>query len=115
MWKSIISGRISKNVEVKDVNGKKVLSFTVVNNDNSYKDQSSGEWVEKPVFVECTLWSPTEKAVAYLENRLLKGATVIVEGQSIPRAYIKDNVAVAIQTINVYSDGIDIISLAATE
>lgn len=69
-----LTGRIIKNAEVRNVrNDKKVVSFTVVEN-NSYKPKN-GERVDVPTFFNCSYWISDKIA-----EHLTKGSVVQLAG-----------------------------------
>lgn len=74
-------GRLSKDVETRQVNGKPVSNLTVVTSD-SWKDKATGEWKEQAQFHSCVLWG-NENVLQYL----VKGTQVRVEGSLQNRSY----------------------------
>ncbi len=70
-----LTGRLTKDAEVRNLkNDKKVVAFTVVEN-NSYKPKD-GERVDIPTFYNCSYWL-TEKVA----DHLTKGSVVQLSGR----------------------------------
>lgn len=70
-----LTGRIIKDAEVRNVkNEKKVVSFTVVEN-NSYKPKN-GDRVDVPTFFNCSYWISDKIA-----EHLTKGSVVQLAGR----------------------------------
>ena len=75
--KITISGRITKDVELKTTpSGKSVCSFTVAN-DRNVKNASGG-FDKETIFVECQAWAFTAEN---LVKSVHKGSSVLVEGR----------------------------------
>jgi single-strand DNA-binding protein len=72
----IIVGRLTRDPELRYIpSGTAVCEVGVAVNE---KVKRGGEYVEAPVFVDCTLWSKTaEVAAQYLH----KGSSVLIEGR----------------------------------
>lgn len=76
--KVILMGNLTRDPEVKYLpSGTSVCDMGLAVNDR-YKDQQSGEWKEKPTFIDITVWGKTaENAGKYLS----KGRPVLIEGR----------------------------------
>jgi single-strand DNA-binding protein len=75
----MLIGRLTRDIEVRDVpNGKKVVSFTVAT-DEGYKGKD-GQWVDKAEFTDVSYFT-TEAGVNFMSSRLHKGALVYVQGR----------------------------------
>ena len=83
----VLSGRLAKDPEIKENEGKKLLSISIANKDNSYKDDK-GEWIDKVTFVSGTLWNLTPAKEEYLKKYLQKGMMVTVTGEPRSNGYI---------------------------
>lgn len=83
MLKTQVIGNLGKDAEVKEVNGKKVIEFSVC---HSYKKQG-GESVS--VWVNCSKWGDTTTIAPYLK----KGTKVWCDGTPSVDAWIKDGEA----------------------
>lgn len=70
----LVIGNLGKDAEVKEVNGKKVIEFTVAHS-QKLKDGST-----KTTWVQCSKWGDTTAVAPYMK----KGGKVAVEG--IPEA-----------------------------
>ena len=79
MNKTIISGRLTADAEVRETANALAVNFTVANNDGSYKD-AQGQWVEVVSYFRCVLWKKKGANVDYLVKHLVKANQVIVEG-----------------------------------
>lgn len=76
-----IIGNLGKDAEVKEVNGKKVINFSVCHT------QKNKDGVEKSTWVECGKWGETTAIAPYL----LKGTKVYVEGIPDINVYKKND------------------------
>lgn len=74
MLKIQIIGHVGKDAEVKDVNGKKVINFSVAHTEK-YKD-NQGNQQEKTTWVDCAKWGDQTAVAQYIK----KGGQVYVEG-----------------------------------
>jgi single-strand DNA-binding protein len=88
-------GHIGKDAELKDVNGKKVIRFSLCV-DQSYKNKE-GVKVEKTTWIDCNFWNQ-EKIAPYLK----KGTMIFVSGEPGTHGYMsKDNAIVSLQTLTI--------------
>ena len=73
-----ISGNLTRDPELRATSGgAQVLSFGVAVNDRA-KNQQTGEWEDRPNFIECTMFGTrAEKLAQYLH----KGSKVAIEGK----------------------------------
>jgi single-strand DNA-binding protein len=98
MIKLQIIGNLGKDCILKEVNGKKVINFSVANTER-YKD-SSGNQKEKTTWVECAYWTDRTAIADYLT----KGRTVFAEGTPEADAYLnKEGQAAATLRMRVQS------------
>ena len=73
----IISGNLTRDPELRHTNGgTAILSFGVAVNDRM-KDRD-GSWVDRPNFVDCTMFGARAEAVS---RYLSKGSKVAIEGK----------------------------------
>lgn len=73
----MISGNLTKDVEVKATNSGSFLNFSIANNDKSKKN-AQGEWEDVVGFFECSYFSKNPQPWI---QKLHKGAGVMIEGQ----------------------------------
>ena len=74
----IISGNLTRDPELRSTqSGMAVLSFGVAVNDRC-KNQQTGEWEDRPNFVDCTMFGNRANSVA---QYLSKGTKVSIEGK----------------------------------
>ncbi|MBS6395433.1 MAG: single-stranded DNA-binding protein [Bacteroides sp.] len=85
--KAVISGNLTRDSELRRLgSGSCVLNFGVAVNDR-VKNQQTGEWEDRPNFVDCVIFGArAEKLAQYLT----KGAKVAVEGRLRYSAWEKD-------------------------
>ena len=96
MIKTQVIGHLGKDAIVNDVNGKKVINFSIAHTEK-YKD-SNGNQKEKTTWVDCSNWADKTAIVTYLK----KGTQVFVEGTPDTKAYLtKDNTAGSTLTVRV--------------
>lgn len=96
MIKTQIIGHLGKDAIVNDVNGKKVINFSIAHTEK-FKD-SNGNKKEKTTWVDCSNWTDKTTIVQYLK----KGTQVFVEGTPDTKAYLtKDNTAGSTLTVRV--------------
>jgi len=81
MIKLQIIGNLGKDCNVREVNGKKVINFSVAHTDK-YKDPQ-GNPKERTTWVECSYWTDRTAVADYLT----KGRTVYAEGAPEADAY----------------------------
>lgn len=74
-------GRLGKDAEVKQVNGKNVINFALAHSEK-YKD-AQGQLIEKTTWVDCAKWGDSTAVAAYMK----KGGEVYVEGTPEVRQY----------------------------
>jgi len=84
MIKLQVIGNLGKDAELKIVNGKKVLNFSIAHS-TKFKNKDSVP-VERTIWVECGLWD-NENLAPFLK----KGKKVFVEGEPDVRAYVDNN------------------------
>jgi len=82
MIKLQIIGHLGKDAEVREVNGKKVISFNVAHSER-FKD-SAGNLQSKTQWVSCSYWTDSTGVLPYL----IKGKLVYVEGTPSVDAYM---------------------------
>lgn len=80
MLKASIIGYLGKDAELKQVNGKSVLNFSVAHTESFTNQQ--GLKIERTTWVDCGWWGG-EKLAPWLK----KGSLVHVEGAPSTRAY----------------------------
>ena len=71
----IIAGRLTRDPEIREVNGTNVVTWTVATNRSFTK--KNGEKSEKTLFMDCELWGPAAQIIA---DRSKKGTTILVRG-----------------------------------
>ncbi len=72
---AIIAGRLTRDPDMREVNGTNVITWTVASNRSFTK--KNGEKSEKTLFMDCELWGP---AAAIINDRAVKGTTILVRG-----------------------------------
>lgn len=83
-----IAGHLTRNAELRTVNGGlSVLGFTVAINEKR-KDRGSGEYVDAPVFVRCAVFG---QRAANLAQYMTKGTKVMIDGKLHYSTYMKDD------------------------
>jgi single-strand DNA-binding protein len=80
MIKLQVIGYLGKNAEMRQVNGKSVLNFTIAHNER-YKN-SAGITQEQTIWTDCSLWHSQA-----LAPYLLQGTQVFVEGNPTLECY----------------------------
>ncbi|MDE3125010.1 MAG: single-stranded DNA-binding protein [Bacteroidota bacterium] len=81
MIKLQVIGNLGKDAIVNDVNGRKVINFSIAHTER-YKD-AQGAQKERTTWVECAYWTDRTAIAPYLK----KGTQVYVEGQPDVRTY----------------------------
>lgn len=83
----LISGNLTRDPELRATpGGMQVLSFGVAVNDRT-KNQQTGEWEDRPNFVDCTMFGKRADALSRI---LRKGMKVAIEGKLRYSAWEKD-------------------------
>ena len=72
-----ISGNLTRDPELREAGGATILSFSVAVNDRA-KNQQTGEWEDRPNFIDCVMFGKRAEALAPL---LSKGLKVAVSGR----------------------------------
>ena len=80
----VISGRLVRDPELKDVNGQDVTNFTLAHN---RKHKVQGEIKEEVSFFDCVAWKQTAKLIC---EHLGKGSPCIIAGRLLQQSYEKD-------------------------
>lgn len=76
--KVLISGNLTRDPETRrTAGGTAVMSFGVAVNDRA-KNQQTGEWEDRPNFVDCVMFGTRAEAVG---RYLSKGGKVAIEGK----------------------------------
>ena len=76
--KVILVGNLTRDPQVRYTPGGTAVTDIGLAVNDRYKDKQSGQWVERPTFVDITLWGRTaEVAGEYLS----KGRSVLIEGR----------------------------------
>lgn len=74
----VLSGNLTRDPELRQTaSGKDVLSFGIAVNDRT-KSAKTGEWEDRPNFVDCTMFGARAGALAGI---LSKGSKVALEGR----------------------------------
>jgi single-strand DNA-binding protein len=71
----ILAGRLTRDPEMREVNGTNVVMFTVATNRSFTK--KNGEKAEKTLFMDCELWG---NAAPIVNDRARKGTSILVRG-----------------------------------
>jgi single-strand DNA-binding protein len=80
-----ITGRVTRDAEVRRAGEKEVLSFTIAVNDR-YKPAGSSEYKEVATFIRCSYWI-SMKAGHWIK----KGAVVLLSGRVGMHVYINND------------------------
>lgn len=94
--KVILIGRVGKQPEIKEVNQKKVASFSLATSEY-YKDKN-GERKEKTEWHSMSVWGPLAEVV---EKYVSSGMRLYIEGKITNNNYEKDGVTHYGYKINV--------------
>lgn len=81
------TGRLTKDVEVKNINSSFLLTGCIAVNRSFKKGE---EWVEEASFFNFKVWVKSEKQKDYYVNHLKKGAQVTIDGEIIQEKWEKD-------------------------
>lgn len=85
--KVIVSGNLTRDPELRQTSsGTAVLSFGVAVNER-VKNNQTGEWEDRPNFLDCTMWGKRGEAVS---KYLAKGSKVCIEGRLRQNTWEKD-------------------------
>lgn len=85
--KVMISGNLTRDSELRATpSGMSVLGFSVAVNERR-KNQQTGEWEDRPNYIDCTMFGTRAEAVSHY---LSKGTKVAVEGRLQWRQWEKD-------------------------
>lgn len=81
-----ISGNLTRDPQLRETSGGGVLNLGVAVNDR-VKNQQTGEWEDRPNFVDCVLFG---KRATSLADMLRKGSKVVIEGRLRYSSWEKD-------------------------
>jgi single-strand DNA-binding protein len=84
MLKIQLIGNVGLDSEIRQVNGKKAITFNVAENQSF--TNGKGEKISKTTWVSCTLWRDADQSTKLAEY-LLKGTKVYVEGRPEFKTY----------------------------
>lgn len=83
--KFLAIGRLTRDPEAPNSfqNGRSVIRFSIAFASESYKDKQTGEWVNKPCYLECEAWQGENgpKLVDVVDKYARKGTRVHIEGK----------------------------------
>lgn len=83
----VLSGNLTRDPELRHTtSGTAVCGLRIASNER-YKDQSTGEWMERPQFFDVTIWKGMGEWVA---SNVRKGDQIVVEGRLRWREYETD-------------------------
>lgn len=105
----ILVGNLGKDPEVRTFqNGGKVMNFSLATN-SGYKDKD-GNWQEKTEWHDVVL--KDEKLIDRMEQKLVKGSVIYLEGEIATRKYEKEGVERRVTEIVVprFSGSVTVIS-----
>jgi len=80
----LISGRLTRDPELRFTQKGQGMSFFSVAVNRRYKDAATGEWKDDTTFVSVTVWGP---AAERCKEKLKKGSPVIIEGRLTASEY----------------------------
>lgn len=75
--KVMITGNLTRDPELRQNSSFSVLTFSVAVNER-IKNQQTGEWEDRPNFIDCAMFGRRAESVA---NYLSKGSKVAIEGK----------------------------------
>jgi len=78
MLRLTVIGNIGRDAELKEINGRKVVNFTIASN-RKIVDTKTGEETEKTTWISCAKWYDGNINVE-IHKYLLKGGKVFLEG-----------------------------------
>lgn len=71
-----LSGNVTRDAELRQVGNSSVLEFGLAVNDR--RKNESGQWVDVPNYVDCTMWGKRAEAVA---GMVTKGKLLMLQGR----------------------------------
>ncbi|MCD7808855.1 MAG: single-stranded DNA-binding protein [Erysipelotrichaceae bacterium] len=95
MFKIILSGRITKDAEVKVVNDAKVCNFTIATSNNNKKNDT--------FYLKCSVWN---RMAEVMEQHVKKGKQLFILGTGSINHY-KDNEENVHDVLNIHCDIIE--------
>jgi single-strand DNA-binding protein len=98
----VLTGNLTRDPELRNLpSGMAVCSLRIASNTRR-KDQSSGEWVDKPNYFDVTVWGAQGENCA---NYLSKGRPVAIDGRLEWREY-QDNQGNNRQAVEIVADNV---------
>src|SRR3712207_8796140 len=102
----IITGNLTRDPELRHTNGGTAVCSLRVAVNTRRKDQSSGEWVDKPNYFDVTIWGRQgENAAQYLS----KGRPVAIDGRLEWREW-QDKEGNNRQSVEIVADNVQFLS-----
>jgi single-strand DNA-binding protein len=111
MIKLQIIGNVGRNAEIKEVNGRKAISFTLASN-KIYTDKE-GVKQSKITWVSCTAWKEASQSTE-VAKYITKGSKIFVEGYPEINMY-KDKDGKMNASLNLQVDQIELITTVEAE
>lgn len=96
MNKTIISGHLGRDAEVKEFDNGSVVNFPVAVTKKGYTTRDGKVIDDKTTWFDCAYWRSANVA-----QYLKKGTKVLLEGEIESRAWIKDNQAYSALVLRV--------------
>jgi len=107
MIKLSVIGNVGRDAEVKEVNGRKCISFTIATN-KKIVNPETGEVKDKTTWVSCSKWVDTN-ASTEVAKYISKGLKIYVEGEPTINMYKDQNNKTA-ASLNLSVNMIELIS-----
>src|SRR5688500_17489828 len=98
----IITGNLTRDPELRHTGGDTAVCSLRIASNTRRKDQSSGEWVDKPNYFDVTVWGAQGENCA---NYLSKGRPVAIDGRLEWREY-QDKDGNKRQSVDVFADSV---------
>ncbi len=105
--KVMLIGRLGRDPEVRFLENGTAVAKIAIATSESYKDKTSGEWIEQTEWHDVVLWRwLAERA----EKQLKKGAHVYVEGKLKHRKYQKEGEETSRRISEIVADNFRLLS-----
>lgn len=106
MIKLQVIGNLGGDAEIREVNGKRTINFSVAHSEK-FTDKN-GNKVESTTWVRCTIWREGQESVKVAEF-LKKGVKVFVEGAPTIDTY-ENNQRKVVASLNLRVDRVELLS-----
>jgi single-strand DNA-binding protein len=106
MNKTIVTGHLGKDAEMRHHNGTSIINFSVAQTD-TWKDRN-GEKASKTTWFECAIWRKDGQSTAIIDY-LKKGQMVLIEGRVEAHSWVDEKTVTSRHTLKIEVRNIELL------